>query len=115
MGELLKLHRPQSCVVTHDNSELRAEMSDLEPEEENAKAHKLWYKPLAWLGVIRPLAQGEDWPIPLSCALSDTLSRHSSKSLPAGAVSVEILKFFITFTMLQVTATWSPPQWQMCG
>ena len=40
-------------------------MSDLEPEEENAKARKLWYKPLAWLGVIRPLAQGEDWPLPL--------------------------------------------------
>ena len=40
-------------------------MSDLEPEEENAKARKLWYKPLAWLGVIRPLTPGEDWALPL--------------------------------------------------
>ena len=64
-GSLLKLHAPQSCVATHDDSALRAELEELEPEGKNAKARRLWYKPLAWLGVIRPLAQGEDWPLPL--------------------------------------------------
>jgi hypothetical protein len=28
LGEHLKLHGPQSCVATHDDSALRAEMSD---------------------------------------------------------------------------------------
>jgi hypothetical protein len=47
-------------------------------EEENAKAHKLWYKPLAWLGVIRPLAQGEDWPLPLCQTFFTTTIREDS-------------------------------------
>ena len=65
LGEQLKLHAPQSCVATHDDSLLCAELEDLEPEGENAKARRLWYKTLACLGVICPLAQGEDWPLPL--------------------------------------------------
>ena len=43
-----------------------------QPEEDKAKARKLWYKHLVWLGVIRPLAQGEDWPLPLWQTFSTT-------------------------------------------
>ena len=37
LGEQLKLHALQSCVVTHDDSTLRAELEDLEPEGEMPK------------------------------------------------------------------------------
>ena len=49
----------------HDDSALRAELEDLEPEGENAKARRLWYKPLLWLGVLQLITQREDWPLPL--------------------------------------------------
>jgi hypothetical protein len=62
----------------------------------------------ALLTLLRRLLMTGQWNVsPASCALSDTLSGRSSKSLPAGAVSVEILKFFSISTMLLVAAIWS--------
>ena len=51
--------------ATVADSALRVEMEALEPEQEDAPARSLWYKPMAWLGVLRPLSQAESWSAPL--------------------------------------------------
>ena len=63
--EQLQLHAPQKITATVANSALRVEMKALEPEHEGATARSLWYKPMAWLGVLRPLSQAESWSAPL--------------------------------------------------
>ena len=57
--EQLQLHAPQKITATVAESALRVEMEALEPEQEGAPARSLWYKPMAWLGVLRPLSQAE--------------------------------------------------------
>ena len=57
--EQLHLHAPQKITATVADSALRVEMEALEPEQEGAPARFLWYKPMAWLGVLRPLSQAE--------------------------------------------------------
>ena len=54
--EQLQLHAPQKITATVAESALRVEMEALEPELEGAPARSLWYKPMAWLGVLRPLS-----------------------------------------------------------
>ena len=63
--EQLQLHAPQKITATVADSALRVEMEALEPEQEGAPARSLWYKPMAWLGVLRPLSQAESWSAPL--------------------------------------------------
>ena len=63
--EQLRLRKPQKFKATVDDSVLRTEMGDLEPSDEDAPPRTLWHKPMAWLGVIRPLHKGEEWPLPL--------------------------------------------------
>ena len=52
--EQLQLHAPQQIAATVAESALRVEMEALEPEKEGAPARRLWYKPMAWLVVLRP-------------------------------------------------------------
>ena len=52
--EQLQLHAPQKITASVADSALRVEMEALEPEQEGAPARSLWYKPMAWLGVVRP-------------------------------------------------------------
>jgi hypothetical protein len=40
-------------------------MEDLEPIHDNAPKRVLWYRPMAWLGVIRPTRKDEAWPASL--------------------------------------------------
>ena len=47
--EQLSLHCPQKIVATEDSSALREEMRALEPQEDNAKARNLIWKPMSWL------------------------------------------------------------------
>ena len=61
--EQLQLHAPQKITATVADSALRVEMEALEPEQEGAPARSLWYKPMAWLGVLRPLSQAESWSV----------------------------------------------------
>ena len=41
-------------------SVLCTELADLEPQEEDAPKHVLWYTPMSWLGVIRPHRRDRD-------------------------------------------------------
>jgi hypothetical protein len=60
-AEHLRLHSQQSIVVTVEDSVLRTEMGALESQEEDAPKRVLWYKPLGFLGVIRPHRRHESW------------------------------------------------------
>jgi hypothetical protein len=60
-AEQLRLHSQQRIVVTVEDSVLRAEMGALESQEEDAPKRVLWYKPLGFLGVIRPHRRDEAW------------------------------------------------------
>ena len=63
--EQLSLHCPQKIVATEDSSALREEMRALEPQEENAKARNLIWKPMSWLGHISPKGPEAAWVLPL--------------------------------------------------
>ena len=51
----------QRVVATVEDSVLRTEMENLESEEEDAPRRVLWYKPMSWLGQIRPHRRDEAW------------------------------------------------------
>ena len=50
----LQLHLPQKHKATEQDSTLRVEMNGLEDQADNAKPRELWWKPLSWLGTLRP-------------------------------------------------------------
>jgi hypothetical protein len=52
--EQRQLHRPQKHKATVQDSALRVEMLNLEEQADNAKARELYWKPMGWLGAIRP-------------------------------------------------------------
>ena len=52
--EQRQLHLPQKHKATVQDSALRMEMLNLEDQADNAKARELYWKPMAWLGAIRP-------------------------------------------------------------
>ena len=52
--EQRQLHLPQKHKATVQDSALRVEMLNLEDQADNAKARELYWKPMAWLGAIRP-------------------------------------------------------------
>jgi hypothetical protein len=52
--EQRQLHLPQKHKVTVPESTLRVEMNALEEQADKAKARDLDWKPLSWLGTIRP-------------------------------------------------------------
>jgi hypothetical protein len=60
-AEQLRLHSQQRVVTTVEDSALRAEMGALESQEEDSPKRILWYKPLGFLGVIRPHRRHEVW------------------------------------------------------
>jgi hypothetical protein len=49
-----QLHLPQKHKATVPESTLRVEMNGLEEQADNTKARDLYWKPLSWLGTIRP-------------------------------------------------------------
>ena len=57
-AEQLRLHSQQRVVATVEDSALRVEMGALESQEEEASKRILWYKPLGFIGVIRPSGRG---------------------------------------------------------
>ena len=60
MKEQLQLHRPQKIPLSDPNSVLRSEMSALDSDDDSKKRY-LWWKPMAWLGIIRPTNPSEKW------------------------------------------------------
>ena len=53
---------PQQITNTAAGSALHVEM---EAQEDGAPIRRLWYKPMAWPGVLCPLLQAESWTAPL--------------------------------------------------
>ena len=51
----------QRVIATVEDSALRTEMENLESDEEDASRRVLWYKPMSWLGQIRPHRRDEAW------------------------------------------------------
>jgi hypothetical protein len=55
------LHLPQKHKATVPDSTLRVEMKALEEQADNVKACERHWKPLSWLGTIRPTTPNDDW------------------------------------------------------
>ena len=71
-AEQLRLPRSQRIVAAAVDSMLCTELADLEPQEYSPK-RVLWYKPMSWLGVIRPHHRDESWSESLWQAFSSLL------------------------------------------
>jgi hypothetical protein len=63
--EQRQLHMPQKHKATVPDSALRMEMNALEAQADNAKARDLHWKPLSWLGTLRPTTANDAWDQPL--------------------------------------------------
>ena len=57
--EQRQLHLPQKHKATVADSTLRVEMKNLEEQADNTKARELFWKPLSWLGAIRPTSAND--------------------------------------------------------
>jgi hypothetical protein len=57
----LSLRSQQHIVATVEDSVLRTEMAGLESQEEDAHKRILFFKPMSWLGQIRPHRRDEAW------------------------------------------------------
>ena len=55
------LHMPQKHKATVPDSTLCMEMNAFEEQADNAKARDLHWKPLLWLGTIRPTPPNDAW------------------------------------------------------
>jgi len=74
--EQLSLRSQQHKVATVEESVLRTEMTGLESQEEDSPKCILFFKPMSWLGQIRPHRRDEAW----SASLCQTLNRGSATS-----------------------------------
>jgi hypothetical protein len=63
--EQLQLHMPHKHKATVPDSALRMEMNVLEEQADNDKARELHWKPLSWLGTLRPTTSIDAWDQPL--------------------------------------------------
>ena len=59
--EQLRWHSQQRIVTTVEESVLRLGMTDLESQEEDDHKRILFFKPMGWLGQIRPHRRDESW------------------------------------------------------
>ena len=70
----------QRVVATVEESVLKTEMSGLESQEEDAPQRILFFKPMSWLGQIRPHRRDESW----SASLWQTFfSTYMGAQIPA--------------------------------
>jgi len=84
--EQRQLHMPQKHKATVPDSTLRVEMNNLEEQADNAKARELFWKPLSWLGAIRPTSANDAFdPALWETFVSTTLG---SPSLPPSHASI---------------------------
>jgi hypothetical protein len=60
-AEQLSLRSQQRVVSTVEESVLKMEMADLESQEEDTPKRILFFKPMSWLGQIRPHRRDESW------------------------------------------------------
>ncbi len=64
-AEQLRQRVQQRVVATVEDSTLRTEIENLESEKEDTSSRVLWYKPMSWLGQIRPHRRDEAWSVGL--------------------------------------------------
>ena len=60
--EQLHIRTQQRIIVTTEDSVLRTAMTNLEPLDEEVPNRVLSFKPMSWLGQIRPHRRDEAWP-----------------------------------------------------
>ena len=60
-AEQLRLRTQQRIIATAEDSVLRTEMANLEPQDEDAPKRVLSFKPMSWLGQIRTHNRDEVW------------------------------------------------------
>jgi hypothetical protein len=60
-AEKLRLRVQQRIVATVEDSVLHTEMVSLESQEEDTPRRVLWFKPVSWMGQIRPHHRDESW------------------------------------------------------
>ncbi len=60
-AEQLSLRSQQRIVATVEDSVLRTEMAGLDSQEEDSPKRILFFKPMSWLGRIRPHRRDEAW------------------------------------------------------
>jgi hypothetical protein len=58
---LLSSRSQQRVVATVEESVLKTEMAGLESQEEDDPKRILFFKPMSWLGQIRPHRRDESW------------------------------------------------------
>jgi hypothetical protein len=56
-----RLLSQEGIVTTVEQSVLRMEMVGLESQEEDTPRRVLFFKPMSWLGQIRPHRRDESW------------------------------------------------------
>ena len=66
MKEQLALHKPQRIPLWAKDSILRSEFGEPDKGDTSQKRY-LWWKPMAWLGIIRPTNQSEKWHMQQWC------------------------------------------------
>ena len=66
MKEQLQLHKPQKISLWDRNSVLRSEFGEQDSDDASKKRYLCW-KPMAWLGIIRPMNQSEKWHMQQWC------------------------------------------------
>jgi hypothetical protein len=67
---LSQLHLPQKHKATVPDSTLCIEMNRLEEQANNDKARDLYWKPLSWLGTIRPTSANDAFDPACGCRMS---------------------------------------------
>ena len=60
-AEQFSLRSQQRKLATVEDSVLRTEMAGLESQEEDAPKRVLFFKPMSWLGQLRPHRRDEAW------------------------------------------------------
>ena len=79
--EQRQLHLPQKHKATVPDSTLRVEMNGLEEQADNPQARDLYWKPLSWLGAIRPTSTNDAFePALWTMFVSTTLATRTAHS-----------------------------------
>ncbi len=60
-AEQLSSRSQQRVVASVEESVLKTEMAGLESQEEDTPTSILFFKPMSWLGQIRPHRRDESW------------------------------------------------------
>ena len=76
--EQRQLHLPQKHKATVAGSTQRVEMNGLEEQADNAKARELFWKPLSWLGTIRPTSANDAFCTDTTLLLRSTTPQRST-------------------------------------